>query len=408
MRWGIVVVLVFTKFLSFGQNATDIIPVLGPVPKKPNKSEMDLGDLTKSLLKGMNRPILPEKGKKVYFNFLPLSLNPPGGGDALITSTQAGFYLGSHDSTHLSTATFAPYWNFGSQFGLPLRANIWLDKNKGLIDGDIRFLFYPQYTWGLGNGKNESQKLLVHYTYLRTYLTAYKSILPYLYLGIGFSMDYHIHISSPDSSLAIYSGYSYGTGEGSNSISLSPNINFLFDERNTRSKTMPFSYLHFIYRQNLVKNIGISSNWSSMYIDIRRYLPLGRKSSKQNLLAFRSFFWNVFGRSTPYLDLPSLGWDPYERSGRGIEQNRYRGKALWYFESEYRKDLTDNGLLGFVVFANINSALVPESGNFETFHPAFGAGLRFKISKITHTNLAVDYALSQTYSGFWLALGEAF
>jgi hypothetical protein len=63
----------------------------------------------------------------------------------------------------LSSATFAPYWNLKSRFGLPLRSSIWLKDNTWNIQGDIRFLVYPQYTWGLGSKNAASEKTLVDY-----------------------------------------------------------------------------------------------------------------------------------------------------------------------------------------------------------------------------------------------------
>src|ERR1700753_336208 len=51
------------------------------------------------------------KGKRVYFSLLPLSTSVPGGGNALVTSTQAGFYLGDRKTTYLSNITFSPSIN---------------------------------------------------------------------------------------------------------------------------------------------------------------------------------------------------------------------------------------------------------------------------------------------------------
>jgi hypothetical protein len=115
----------------------------------------------------------------------------------------------------------------------------------------------------------------------------------------------------------------------------------------------------------------------------------------------------VLGSNAPYLDLPSVGWDLYNRSGRGMDQNRYRGKSLIYLESEYRRDITENGLFGFVVFANINS--VSGSGTlFTSWHPAAGTGLRIKFNKGSNTNIGIDYGISKGYNAFILNLGEAF
>jgi len=104
------------------------------------------------------------------------------------------------------------------------------------------------------------------------------------------------------------------------------------------------------------------------------------KPNQQNTLAFWAYLWTVFNSDAPYLDLPSIGWDPYNRSGEGMDQSRYRGKSLFYFETEYRRDITNNGLLGFVVFTNINSG--SGSGTlFTSWHPAAGTGLRIKLTK---------------------------
>lgn len=37
------------------------------------------------------------KGRRVYYSLLPVGTNIPGGGTALVTTTQAGFYLGEKE-----------------------------------------------------------------------------------------------------------------------------------------------------------------------------------------------------------------------------------------------------------------------------------------------------------------------
>jgi hypothetical protein len=126
------------------------------------------------------------------------------------------------------------------------------------------------------------------------------------------------------------------------------------------------------------------------------------------MVALWSYLWTSLNNRTPYLDLPAIGYEPYQRSGRGIQQNRYRGKSLFYFESEYRSDLRDDGLLGYVVFFNTNTTTNPANGNLSGPHPAIGAGLRVKFNKRSNTNIAIDYAVSKGYSTLMLNLGEAF
>jgi hypothetical protein len=404
MLRSVFIILSLFPFVLLAQDASNMIPHKSMA--KDTSRQMDLIDVAKEVFH-----ITPHKKiqteKNLYFSLLPISSAVPGGnGQALITSTTAGIYLGPHNTTNLSSATFAPYWNLKDRFGLPLRTSIWLANNTWNIQGDTRFLVYPQNTWGLGNS-NSSYDVLVDDNYIRFYQSALKRIKPYLFAGGGYSLDYHanIKINSSNINLNQFTGYPYGTG--SNSFSSGINLNLLYDTRNNSVNPLPGAYTNIVYRIN-PKFLGSNENWNSLYIDLRKYLSLNPAlPDQQNTLAFWSYFWTVFNGNAPYLDLPSIGWDSYNRSGRGIDQSRYRGKSLFYLESEYRRDITDNGFLGFVVFANTNT--VSGSGTFFTsWHPAAGTGLRVKFNKGSNTNLDIDYGFSKGYSTVILNLGETF
>lgn len=370
--------------------------------------QTDLIDLAKDLFHISPKKMREERGKRIYFSILPVSSAAPGGsGRVLITSTTAAVYLGPKKTTNISSVTFAPYWNFKSRFGLPLRSSIWLPDNTWTLQSDVRLMVYPQYTWGLGSSHGPDESTLVDYNYIRFYQNALKRIKPYFFAGFGYNLDYHFKIKTDDPAVDLksYTGYGYGTGSSSVSSGLS--LNLLYDTRNNSINPLPGAYGNLVYRVNPAF-LGSNSKWQSLFLDVRKYFSLERaKPERQNTIAFWSYLWTVVQGNAPYLDLPSVGWDPYNRSARGMEQNRYRGKTLFYLESEYRRDLTDNGLLGFVVFANANS--VSGSGTlFSSWHPAAGTGLRIKFNKGSNTNIGVDYAVSKGYSTFVFNLGEAF
>lgn len=376
---------------------------------KDSARQTDLIDVAKRLFHISSQKHENFGDKKVYFSVLPFGGTLPGGaGRALITSTTAGMYLGPRRTTYLSTAVFAPYWNFKGRFGLPLRTGIWLPDNTWNIQGDTRFMVYPQYTWGLGNVKGSyDERVLVNYKYIRFYQSALKRIKPYLFAGLGYHLDYHFSIQSdnPEIDLKEFTGYNYGLS--SRSFSSGVSLNLLYDTRNNAINPLPGAYVNVVYRINPTF-LGSNDNWQSVYVDVRKYVPLSKTIvNRQNMIAFWSYFWATVNKTVPYLDLPSTGWDPYNRSARGIDQNRYRGKSILYLESEYRRDITENGFLGFVVFANANT--VGGTGNFgASWHPAAGAGLRVKFNKGSNTNIGVDYGFSKGYSSIMLNLGEAF
>jgi hypothetical protein len=376
--------------------------------KKDTARQTDLIDIAKELIKIKPKELKDQGDKRLRFSFLPFGTTVPGGtGKALVTSTTAGMYLGPRKTTQISTASFTPYWNLKERFGLPLRTSIWLPNNTWTIQGDTRFMVYPQYTWGLGSRNKIEESTFLDYKYIRFYQTALRQIRPYFYGGLGYNLDYHFNIHSDDPNVDVskFTNYEYGTHGHSFSSGIS--LNLLYDTRNSSVNPLPGAYANVVYRVN-PGFLGSSEGWKSLYLDARRYVPMNpAKKHQQNTLAFWSYFWTVFNSNAPYLDLPSIGWDPYNRSGRGIDQNRYRGRSLLYLESEYRRDITNNGLFGFVVFANAST--VSGSGTLLTsWHPAIGTGLRVKFNKASNTNIGLDYGVSKGYGSFLLNLGEAF
>ncbi len=347
----------------------------------------------------------------VYFSILRVSTAVPGGGTAVFTSTAAGFYLGDRSTTYLSSVSFTPYFNLKGRYGLPIRSNIWLNNNSWLVQGDTRLLVYPQLTWGLGGGQPESHQLLVNYSYIRFYQAVLKKITSYFFAGIGYNLDYYIDIenndaNAPSNNIANFTHYQFGTSPDKNSFSSGPSLVLLYDTRKNDLNPFPGVYANFIYRYN-AEVLGTIEPWQSIYADFRKYIAL-TNSGPKNMLAFWAFYWTVLGTAAPYLELPAIGMDPYNRSARGIEQNRFRGKKLADFESEYRRDITANGLLGFVLFGSASSAAQLQSNRFEYWNPAGGAGLRIKFNKKSDTNICVDYGLSKDFSTFIVGLGEAF
>ncbi|ASU35750.1 BamA/TamA family outer membrane protein [Mucilaginibacter xinganensis] len=400
----------FYVFLIFGLLPSLLI-AQNPIDKShlniDTTGQKDLIDIVGTLFKSQSRPISLDEKKKIYFSFLPLSTSIPGGGTALVTSTTAGIYLGDRKTTYLSTISFTPYFNLKGRYGLPVRSSIWLSNNSWNIQGDTRLLVYPQYTWSLGGGQPESYKLLVNYNYVRFYQSALKRITPYFFVGAGFDLDYYLDVeTSTTNPLINFSKYKFGTLNDKSFSSSGPTVNLLYDTRKNSLNPFPGLYANAIYRYNTTVT-GSNNNWQSLYVDFRKYVALTDKGPK-NILAFWSYYWSTLNSGAPYLNLPAIGMDPYQRSGRGIEQNRFRGKRLVYFESEYRRDLTENGLLGFVLFANINSASQPRSNRFVYWNPAGGTGLRLKFNKKSDTNICMDYGVSRGYSSCTLSLGEAF
>jgi len=112
----------------------------------------------------------------------------------------------------------------------------------------------------------------------------------------------------------------------------------------------------------------------------------------------------------PYLEMPAISWDMYNRTGRGYVQGRIRGENMWYGESEYRFPVSRNGFLGGVTFVNLTTASNDLKRQLLSDHFAigYGAGIRLKLSKLNKTNIAIDYGRGQGGSAIYFNLQETF
>src|SRR5260221_11325721 len=173
----------FTPLCMWAQTPKDMLVAPAESTVKDTAGQRDLIGIFLNVTKIRIHHPRQEEGRRVYYTVLPLSTSVRGVGNALIASTNAGFYLGDRKETYLSTVTFSPGFNFRGQLNFPFRANIWSASNKWNYQGDTRFSIYPQFTWGLVGKQPENNKILVLYSYVRFYEGVLKRITPDLLFG---------------------------------------------------------------------------------------------------------------------------------------------------------------------------------------------------------------------------------
>ena len=162
----------------------------------------------------------------------------------------------------------------------------------------------------------------------------------------------------------------------------------LYDNRKNSINPLKGFFGNIRYRNNLTF-LGSNTNWQSLTLDFRKYFNF--PAGSQNTIALWNYNWFTLAGKPPYLDLPSTSWDPTNNTGRGYIQGRFRSPQMMYFEAEYRFSLTQNGLLGGVVFGNAQGFSNWPSSKIGKFSPGTGIGLRIKVNKASRTNIAIDY-----------------
>ena len=278
--------------------------------------------------------------------------------------------------SRISTIIASAAYTENKQFTLPIQSSIWNKSNTYNFVGEIRFYRYPQSTFGLGSGSNINNEDPMKYDYIRFSEIALRHISGDFYAGAGYIIDYHTDIShagTENGAVSDYATYGPAAHTTSSGITLDGQI----DTRDFSINPTSGFYASYQFRENL-RSLGSTSTWNSLILDIRKYYRF--PASSNNVIAFWSYDWIIIDGKPPYLDLPSTLWDEDTNAGRGYIQGRFRGAQMVYFETEYRYRITANGLLGGVVFVNMESFSAAQGTRLQAIQPAFGPGLRIKLN----------------------------
>ena len=351
-----------------------------------------------------------------------------------------GMYLGDPETTTISSVQAMVLYTTKSQFITQVNSTILTERNTWEFQGDWRFMIFNQDTFGLGTGHSPvSQGFTINgigttaavegaqhmdMNLLRFRQNALRQVWGGLYVGPGLSFDRYYGIVDQRLDLSasppvVTSHYAYNSIEGFgtkayNTSGLS--LNVLYDTRDSTINAYKGVYASLSYQWNPTW-FGSSKDSSFLSAELRTYLGLS-SSVPRNVLAFWVIAQGQVSGALPYLALPSIGWDAKNRTGRGWIQGRFRGTAEIYTEAEWRFRITDNGLLGGVVFANMSTFTRPavsipgytEAGESLFEHPRFagGVGLRIMQNRQSRTNITLDLTVADKTVGFYFGAGEAF
>lgn len=366
--------------------------------------QKDLNDVLQSIFtKNYKTSKVDTIGRKPIISFVPAvgySLQTQ-----LAATVTGNIVFRSAPDSKVSAITTSIGFTERKQLTLPIVSNIWTSNNKFVFLGDARFYIYPQSTFGLGSGSNIKDEDPMRYNLFRFSEVVLAKITGDFYFGGGYKLMQHWNISHKEPLNGAASDYdAYGPSPHTTSSGIS--VNALFDSRDNSVNSSTGFYAAIQY-YNYQKRLGSDNDWQSVVIDIRKYYRFPENSD--NVIAFWSYDWLTLSGKPPYLDLPSTSWDTYSTTGRGYIQSRFRGSKMVYAETEYRFKITRNGLIGGVVFLNGQSFSAGPGTPLQAIQPGYGPGLRLKLSKVSKTNLDIDYGFgNQGSKGLFLTVGEVF
>ncbi len=379
---------------------------------------------------------------KNYMSLLPFVGYAPANG-FMIGAAVSLSRLIAPAPTKLSSGMLNAQITSKKQFIVNARSKIYLKDNQWFLQGDWRFMIFSQPTYGLGINDSGANKWLLainelpensvpnaepmRFNYIRFYEDVVRQVGDKnLYVGLGVAIDQHsaikdekLDIDTTDGTKYITNHYAYSVLKGFDPeqyITNGINLNILTDTRDVIANPYSGYYASLSLRFNPKISRSSQTSWLASY-DVRYYWGLS-KEKQRHLIAFWSWGTFLLGGDMPYLALPSIGWDTYNRSGRGYIQGRYRGLHMMYAEAEYRFPLSNNGLFGGVAFLSTTFASsldldteIYSDGQrlFEKAAPAMGVGFRMKMDKRARVNLTVDYGVGLNKShGIYFSMQEAF
>jgi hypothetical protein len=373
-----------------------------PVDSVARTPQKDLIDIYHQLFKKTDNVRAEGKFHNAPFPAVGYTLQT---GFAAVMSDNLAFYSGdpstSKESDIASSITYSQY----NQIIAQSLSSIWTKGEKYNFIADWRYMKYPSTTFGLGGHTQYSDGYTIDFSYLKLHTSVLRHIAKNLYAGLGFYYDYFWNIKEIDPPAGVVTSFEkYGlTGT---EVGAGPAVRVLYDSRINPLNAFNGWYVNAVYHPSFVF-LGSQTNWASLQVDIRKYIKL--RADARNILAFWSFDWFSVGGKTPYLLLPSTGWDDSFNTGRGYIQGRYRGADMAYLEMEDRFTISRNGLIGGVVFINAESFKRDLASQFNSIAPGYGAGIRLKLNKHSGANICVDYGFGLDGSrGVSVNLGEVF
>jgi hypothetical protein len=379
---------------------TDSIPLRDAVPQR------DIMDIVSRVLHG--KPKLSDTiavPPQTVLTILPAISASPTTGLLLGVSGNAVTRLGNVEGTNLSTVSASVNYTTKQQFNILLRSNVYSSGNGWKLEGDWRYLDSNQPTYGLGPALPGEFESPMDYNLIRFYETVYHGISRDFLVGLGYHLNHYFGIVDHNAVAGEQTPYvEYSGGSPTMSTSSGFSFNVLSDTRDNPLNTRNGLLARASLRASPTW-LGSDDDWQSFEAELRTYHKL---AAGRNLLAFWGLAWLTMGQP-PYLDLPAIGWDYNNRSGRGYAQGRIRARDLVYGEAEYRMALTRDGLFGAVAFLNFTSSSDAVSGALQTPDPGGGVGLRIKLNKNSNTNIGIDFGFGvEGSNGVFFGTGEAF
>jgi outer membrane protein assembly factor BamA len=398
--------------------------------QKKECEPVDVGDILKRMLHAIHINIKEKKKEKTSAIFLaPVLGSSPSAGFIYGVTFQGAFQL---PQSKLSAFAANIQYTTKKQFSVTIKNNVFAKKNKLFLSGDWSYFDYSQPTYGLGtNAPGGTLPYYLHYNnagdpsdsfiqpmtykYYKIHQTISFEVVKNFFIGPGIHYDHYQKINdqkldTPVGYITSHYAYSlkYGFDPGKYTV-FGLSLNLLYDSRDNMITPTNGIFANVNYRVN-PEFMGSDKSSSVLWTEFRTYIGLSKKRPEKLLAFWLAGQFTVSG-VLPYLNLPALGNDQRNKTGRGYTIARFRGNHMVYGETEFRFPLSGcKRTWGGVIFGNAVTTSNTDANIplFKYVKFGYGAGIRILFNKRTGMNMAVDYGHGDHSGGIYFAASEVF
>ena len=316
----------------------------------------------------------------------------------------------SLEGTQLSIIRLPMSYTLNNQFSVRLSYDIFMSSNRHIYRGSVQWFSFPLLFYGLGTDVEDSDEEIYTTKTFGFDFTYLKKIWRHSYAGVRYLMfDSNITETEQNGLLeqdGLIPGNNGGRVSGLGIVGRIDNRDNFFN-----ASKGPFFQTSLLFYGD---QIGSDFTYTSLQMDFRDYWKIRKKS----ILAFRLVLENNWGDPS-FETMALLGG---ENILRGHYLGRFRDKALWSSQVEYRFPLGREswiedrekppfwerwGLIGFLGAGNVSSTLSrPDFGNTKI---GGGFGLRYLAFPRENINLRLDVGFgTQKPWGIYISVREAF
>jgi len=290
-------------------------------------------------------------------------------------------------------------WAFGTlnlakQFQVVVKPEIYFERNRFFLSGNLRYERTPQNFFGIGNDMPSTAEESYTPRIVNFQVGVKKKFLGHLFAGVQYDFE-QMTMEKVEPGGMLEDGEILGSRGG-----LFSGFGVSLDWDTRDAVLYPRKGVFFqITADTYGAMTGSDFAFTSLKLDCREYFLV----APDQVLALQAYVRSTAGE-VPFHKLALLGG---ESLMRGYYKGRFRDKDILAVQAEYRVMVTKRiGVVGFAGLADV----FPDFSdlNLKKIKYSVGTGVRYVVNRREGTTLRMDMAWGQAHFGLYFTAQEAF